>query len=317
VLLAGVTCVYTLAGGVKAVVATDSVQVLIMFVGALAAGGVLLARLGAPVAPAREAVRIFDFSARVTGATPTLWGGILGGTFITLATHGCDQDIVQRLLTAKDVRASRRALIASGILDIPVVVIFLGIGTLLRLYFARHPEPALPAEADKVFPYFIAHHLPPGLAGLVIAGVLSVVMGSLSAAMNALASAAVLDVWKPRFGAGASAERDLRVARAATLLFALLLAAVALFCAAKREQGIIDLALGAAGLSFGALLGVFLRGFLTKGGGDTANLVAMAASIAGVAAVSKLTAVHWNWYVPIGTLIAFAIGAASTLRAPP
>jgi Na+/proline symporter len=280
-----------------------------MFVGALAAGAVLLSRLWPDVSAPAEHVKIFDLSPTVTGKNPTLWGGILGGTFITLATHGCDQDIVQRLLTAKDVRSSRRALIASGFLDIPIVVIFLSIGTLLRLYFARHLDPAAPTKPNEVFPYFIAHDLPRGLAGLVIAGVLSVVMGSLSAAMNALASTAVLDVWKPRLGVDAKPEGDLLAARFATFVFAVLLTVVAVVSSLYRETNLIDLALGSAGLTFGALLGVFLRGFLTKGAGDRANVVAMVASVGAMAAIKAFTTMHWNWYVPIGAAIAFGVGA--------
>ncbi len=314
-LLCGVTCLYTLAGGVKAVVATDSIQVLLMFVGALAAGGVLLAHVWPDLSVPPEQVRIFDLSFSFTSGQPTLWGGVLGGTFITLATHGCDQDIVQRLLTAKDVKSSRRALIASGFLDIPIVVVFLAIGTLLRMHFTRHPAPGMPAKADDVFPWFIATGLPRGLAGLVIAGVLSVVMGSLSAAMNALASTAVLDVWKPWRGAKDDEKTDLVVARAFTFVVAVLLAAVALV-SARGDQGIIDLAFSTLGLTFGALLGVFLRGFLTKGGGDGSNVVAMAVSIATVIAISKLTPIHWNWYVPIGAAVAFGVGAAWAALAP-
>ncbi|MEZ0230892.1 MAG: hypothetical protein ACAI25_19900, partial [Planctomycetota bacterium] len=179
-----------------------------------------------------------------------------------------------------------------------------------------HPDPALPAKPDEVFPWFIATGLPRGLAGLVIAGVLSVVMGSLSAAMNALASTVVLDVWKPWRGDKDDEKSDLRVARIFTLVIAVLLAGVALV-SARGSQGIIDLAFSTLGLTFGALLGVFLRGFLTKGGGDTANVVAMALSIIVVVTISKLTPIHWNWFVPIGAAVAFGVGATwSALERP-
>ncbi|MBI3723290.1 sodium/solute symporter, partial [bacterium] len=320
--LAGVTAVYTLVGGIKAVVATDVVQVVVLFGGALTAIAVILYELDAlpgGIAAALSSVpapktRIFDFSLTFTkGDTPTFAGGLVGGAFLAMAAQGTDQDFVQRLLTAKNVRGSRAALIASGFLDLPVVLLFLSIGTLLLVYFQRLPDAGVPGDADRIFPFFIAHHLPSGAAGLVVAGVLSVAMGSLSASMNALASTATFDYWKPWRGKTASPATEIRAARAFTLAFAVLLALVALATHALKVSGgsglLLVVAFKAIGYTYGALLGVFLRGFLTRGGGDTANLVAMASSIVFLGVLGATTTLEWTWFVPIGTAVTFFVGA--------
>jgi SSS family transporter len=319
-LLAGVTLVYTLVGGIKAVVATDAIQVVVMFGGAIAAAAAMMHALPGDAFATLPSgkLRVFDlgFSLR-SGDTPTLWGGVVGGAFITMASHGTDQDIVQRLLTAKDVRSSRRALIASGFLDIPIVVAFLAIGTLLFTYFHAFPDAHVPAKTDEVFPYFIATKLPRGLAGLVVAGVLSVAMGSLSAAMNALASTVIFDFWKPywaRVGHATTPAAEVGAARVATFACATLLAVVALIVEVVAARNpttlLLVIAFKVIGYTYGALLGVFLRGFLTRGSGDSWNLVAMAVSIATVAVVGATTDLEWTWFVFLGTAVTFFVGWA-------
>ena len=328
-LLAFVTLVYTLVGGIKAVVATDAIQVVVMFGGAFAAAAAILWALPHGLADVEAALpadklRVFDFTLTLKSTDrPTLLGGIVGGAFITMASHGTDQDIVQRLLTAKDVRSSRRALILSGILDIPIVLLFLSIGTLLFAYYHTFPDSTLPKKTDEIFPHFIATSLPRGLAGLVVAGVLSVAMGSLSAAMNALASTVVFDFWKPhleRTGRVRSPEEEVAAGRAATLACAALLVAVALvvseIAARNPTTLLLVIAFKVIGYTYGALLGVFLRGFLTKGGGDAWNLVAMGTSIAVVALVGATTELEWTWFVFVGTVVTFSVGALGALLPP-
>lgn len=325
-LLAGVTLVYTLVGGIKAVVATDAIQVVVMFGGAFAAAFAILHALPHGFADVQAAVpaeklKVIDTGFSLKGGdTPTLWGGAIGMAFLTMGTHGTDQDIVQRLLTAKDVSSSRRALIASGILDIPIVCIFLAIGSLLFAWVKVVAPEGVPGKPDEVFPWFIAHHLPHGISGLVVAGVLSVAMGSLSAAMNALASTVVFDFWKPYVRPEASPQEDVVVARGATFVCALLLTIVALvvssIAAANPKTLLLVIAFKVVGYTYGALLGTFLRGFLTKDGGDVVNLVAMAASIGTVVAVGYFFEVEWTWFVFMGTVVTFGVGLLGARGVP-
>lgn len=320
-LLAGVTVIYTMIGGIKAVIATDVLQVFVMFGGAAAAAAAILHELpggleGVAAALPPGKTRLFDLAFDPSRET-TLWGGLLV-TFLIMASHGTDQDLVQRMLTAKDLRSSRRALIASGLLDIPIVVVFLSIGTLLFVYYARYPDPTLPVRPDKVFPHFIVHKLPRGIAGLVVAGILSVAMGSLSAAMNAIASTVVIDLWKPYVSPHSTPEDDVRTARGITLVAAHLLVAVAIgtwWVATQGQELLLNLAFQVVGYTWGALLGVFLLGFLSARSGDRWNLVAMGSGIASVVLSKVWLELAWSWFIPLGAAVTMAVGLLGPAKA--
>ncbi len=118
---------------------------------------------------------------------------IIGSIFVTMGTHGTDQDMVQRMLTAPDIRRSRRSLILSGLADIPISLVFLAIGVLLVAYYQAHPDPGKPEATNEIFCYYILHQLPVGMRGLLLAGIFATAMGSLSTALNALATSFVRD----------------------------------------------------------------------------------------------------------------------------
>ena len=268
----------------------------------------------------------------------TIWAAFIGSTFVTLATHGTDQDMVQRMLTAKNKRQSGMATILSGVCDIPVNFMVLSIGILLYVYFQANPSELLPKNAkgavdsSQVFPYFILNVMPQGLRGLVVAGVLATAMGSLSTALNSLATSYARDFHFRWFGEPATDAGQVRVLRFSTVLFAVLLIAVALGTAWVKAHNpslrIIPIILGVFGYTYGSLLGVFMVGLFTKTrGNDLGNGLGMLAGFLVVAYLSGLDqglaatlslgegiprpawmpVVEFPWRIFFGTVVTFSV----------
>ena len=301
------TAIYTTLGGIKAVIWTDFIQASIMMGSALAAGTILFFSLPNGWAGVKEILPagnlLFD-----TGLDPTRHGwdqvkgmfeteytvfAIVGAVFLNMATFGTDQDMVQRMLTAPDVRRSRRSLILSGLADIPIALTFVGIGILLYAYFHAMPDPARPKAENEIFAYYILTRLPAGMRGLLLAGIFATAMGSLSTALNALATSFVRDWYQPFVLRGTDERRSLRAVRWATVGFAVLLVTVSSLTSyvVLKNPGlrIIPIILGIFGYTYGSLLGVFFAGMLTRQrGADNGNLLAMAVGFVVVAILSGL-----------------------------
>ena len=204
----------------------------------------------------------------------------------------------------------------SGVADVPIAMGFLFIGVLLAVFYQLHPDPGLPTKNPEVFAYYILHQLPPGARGLLIAGVLATAMGSLSTALNALATSFTQDFWVPRWGQKASPGRTVAAVRWGTVVFALLLALVGTVTAAvvvySPHARIIPVVLGIFGYTYGSLLGIFLLGLTTKTRGtDRGNLLAMAAGFVGVAILSGLP---WDLLTAVRGQKRSAAGLAATDR---
>jgi Na+/proline symporter len=237
----------------------------------------------------------------------------------TFAALGADHDMAQRLLTCRRMKDSQKAIILSGYATFPVVLLFLFLGTGLFVYFQTHPEFALPELSTKVFPFFIVEVLPRGLSGLLVAGVIAAAMSSLDSAMNALASTAVLDIYQPYIRPHASRKELMRVSRAAILVTASALMLFAWGC--RGSEGVLFLGFKLVSFTYGAILGVFLLGILTRRGSDRGNAAAMLGSSLLVTAlhftqkalvdrgVLESAPVGWSWYLLIGTLATLGIGA--------
>jgi len=274
----------------------------------------------------------------------TLWAAFLGSTFVTLATHGTDQDMVQRMLTAKNKRQSAVATMLSGLADIPITLVVLGIGILLYVFYQQNVDTLLPkgvngvVSSNKVFPYFVLTVMPAGLRGLVIAGVLATTMGSLSTALNSLAVSYVRDFHFHWFGEPKTDEGKVKVLRFGTVLFATLLVSVALATAYVTSHNpqlrILPIILGIFGYTYGSLLGVFMTGLFTKTrGNDFGNVIAMIAGFIVVAYLSGLDKdvmhlfgangidrpewmpiIEFPWRIMFGTITTFTI--AMMFRTP-
>jgi Na+/proline symporter len=202
-----------------------------------------------------------------------------------MATHGTDQDMVQRMLTARNHHKSRLSLILSGLADVPLVLCFLLVGMLLWTHYQQPGK-------DAPFAYYIVHELPPGVRGILFAGIFATAMGSLSTALNALATSFTQDWYKTRIRPGATDAQVLRAARWSTVAFALILVVIGTATAYAKiilHARIIPIVLGIFGYTYGSLLGVFLVGLLTKQrGSERGNLLAMALGFIAVAALSGL-----------------------------
>lgn len=334
--IAAVTTVYTAIGGIKAVVWTDTIQTVVMY-GGLATAIVCLLR-GIPggwagahaMLTGPKDLAFFETGTSVRSILEsdyTLPSALVGVTVMTLATHGTDQDMVQRMLTARDHRQSRRALVLSGVLDVPVMTGFLFVGILLWAFYRANPDPHLPAKESEIFAYFILRELPAGVRGLLVAGVFATAMGSLSTALNALATSFTEDWYRPYLRPDADEPTLIRATRRATAGFALVLVlvgAVTAWAAIVLRSRIIPIVLGVFGYTYGSLLGVFLVGVLTRTrGSDRGNVIAMASGFVAVVALGELPhrldaslpKLAYPWFIALGTLVTVAVALA--FRTPP
>ena len=318
VLITALTIFYTFEGGLTAVIWTEVIQMCIYIAGALLSFWMLLQLVpggwNEVVALASEhgnKLGVFDFTFSVT-KTYTFWAGILGGMFLTMASHGTDQLMVQRLLAARDERQSRRALFASWVVIFFQFALFLVIGVMLFAYYQHFP-PAQPfPRPDAIFPIFIAEHFPPVLAGLVVAAILAAAMANLSAALNALASTSVVDFYRAHLAPGRSEAHYLRASRAATLLWGVILIGIAM-AAAQWRTSVFEMGLSIASVAFGSLLGTFMLGVLTRRANENGSIIGMVAGLAVMIYVWQWTPIAWTWYVLIGTTVTFSVGYLASL----
>lgn len=319
VVIVCLTLIYTYEGGLTAVIWTDVVQMILYVIGAVLSCYVLLhtipggwAHVAALAAPLHK-FQVFDFRlappAIFFTRTYSFWAGLIGGCFLTTASHGTEQLMVQRLLAAPSERQSRAALFASWVVIFVQFTLFLVIGVcLFTLYSDNHWH--APAVPDQIYPLFIWQHLPVGVAGLVIAAILAAAMSNLSAALNSLASTTVMDFWKP-LARSAAADADwLRRARYATVVWGAILFGVALV--ARHWGSVLQAGLSIASIIYGSLLGVFLLGLLTRRVGESAAMIAMATGLVLMLYVRFLTPIAWTWYVLIGSTATFATGLAAS-----
>jgi solute:Na+ symporter, SSS family len=318
-IVGGITLIYTWLGGMSAVVWTDVAQLFIYLGGAVVAAALLLKGIPggwntvATEGSAANKFQILDLTASLSRGY-TLWAGILGGAFLTTATHGTDQLMVQRYLCSRGPRQAAGALLASGVVIYAQFVLFLLIGVMLYVYYGSS-GPALPAEIesrpDRVFPHFIVSQLPPGVVGLVIAAIFAAAMSTLSSSLNSSAATALADFYRPLFGQGRSDAHYLRVSRRLTVLWGVIQILVA-FGAVRTSQRIVDSVLSIASFTSGPVLGLFLLGTLTKGAGQRGALAGVVAGIAFMLFVWLRLDVSWQWYVLLGAAVTFGVG--STFR---
>lgn len=320
VLIVLLTLFYTFEGGMTAVIWTDVVQMTLYVAGAIASFFVILDKIPGgwshvvAVADAAHKFDVFDFRFSFDMAffsrTYSFWAGVAGGCFLTTASHGTDQLMVQRLLSARDERQSRTALFASWGVIFVQFTLFLLIGILLFVYYGDQHLPA-PVQRDRIYPEFVWHNLPPGAAGMIIAAILAAAMANLSAALNSLASTTVVDFLKAR-GKQMSEDQAIRIARYATVAWGGVLLAIAIG-AAQVSKSVLDTGLKIASVPFGALLGVFLLGVLTRKPRQGAAIAGTIAGLGTVLYVCFATPIAWSWYVLIGTTVTFGVGLLASL----
>jgi SSS family solute:Na+ symporter len=308
------TLIYTFEGGLAAVIWTDVVQTFI-YVGGTLVGLVTILHLipggwlaAHDTASSLHKFEMFDLSTLISRPY-TLWAGIIGGAFLRTASHGTDQLIVQRLLAAKNQRQSVLALLSSAVAVFFQFALFLFVGVMLFAYY--HVPSSTFGRADRIYPTFIVSRMPHGIAGLLIAAILAAAMSNLSAALNSLSSSSIMDLYV-RFNPAISDGRRLRLARLATLVWALVLFALALL-ALHRVGRVVEVGLQIASVAYGALLGVFLLGVLTKRANQPGAMIGMLFGFATELYLWQSSSVAFTWWVAIGTCVTFAVGYAASL----
>jgi SSS family solute:Na+ symporter len=331
-ILSVLTLLYTFEGGMAAVIWTDVVQMFLYVLGSLAALATICLKIPGgwsgllAGASAAHKLTLLHFSWSIT-QTYTFQAGVIGGCFLTMASHGTDQLMVQRLLAAKNLFQSRAALLVSGVVIFFQFALFLLIGAGLWVLY-HHTGAAAGLSPDRIFPEFIVRDMPAGVAGLMIAAILAAAMSNLSAALNSLASSSMVDFYLPRRPATPERQRN-RLSRAMTLGWAVVLFLLAML--SRRGGHVVEVGLSIASVLWGAMLGVFLLGTLTRRAVERGAIVGMMAgvavnlllwlqphalsfSIAGHALV--LPKIAWTWWVLIGAMVTCLVGYAASLFFP-
>ncbi len=297
----------------KAVIWTDVAQLMLYLTGSAVTFFVLLHRIpggwsevAQVAAAAGHKFQVLDFSWNLA-TKYTFWSGLIGGAFLTMASHGTDQTIVQRLLAAKSERDSRRALLASGGIVLFQFTVFLLIGVLLYVFAQHTPLLAMGERKDRILPLFVVREMPAGMAGFVLASIVAVAMSNASGALNSLAASSVLDFSKLR-GQSANAARSLRLSRGMTLVWGLVLMGFGLV----KWGPLLETGLTVASLPFGSLLGLFLLGTLDRRANARGALAGMIAGLAAILSVFRFTNVAFTWYVMIGATVTFVTGVVAS-----
>lgn len=321
--------IYTIAGGIRAVIWTDTLQALLLLTSAVAVLFLLVEATPGGMSG------LFDWATdrgqtQILHLTPifsltdgrALGTALLGGFFLTLATHSTDHDMVQRLLTTRSAKGGSRALMGSALLNFPLTLVFLMIGTGLAHFYATPPSYSIEDQA-RILPLFAFHELPPGLRGLLFAGLFAAAMSSLDSAICALATTWTHDILPVPPGTPDTLRRMKRSSAGVTLLLVAAALAMAQYHALLVKHGtplnLVEFALSSMSILYGGLLGIFALGITTRHRGSPASVIAglsLGASI-GLAlflhpVVLGHTRVAWPWWIPISALASYAV--ASTGR---
>jgi solute:Na+ symporter, SSS family len=312
------TMIYTFEGGMAAVIWTDVVQLAIYLTGTVVGFFTILQLVPGGwhtvynVAAEAGKFHVFDFAWKPM-ATYTFWSGLIGGAFLTTASHGTDQLIVQRLLASRSERQAKLALLASGAMVLFQFSLFLLVGAMLYVVYRLFPPATAFARADTIFPTFIVTRMPHGVSGLLISAILAAAMANLSAALNSLSSTTIVDFYS-RLNPRASEERRVQLSRVATVLWGLALFVLAI--AARRGGRVLEMGLSIASVAYGSLLGVFLLGVLTQRATERGAMAGMLCGFVLNVYLWKYTRVPFTWYVVLGSLATFVVGYAASMLMP-
>jgi SSS family solute:Na+ symporter len=311
VIVIALTILYTFEGGMKAVIWTDVAQLLLYLTGSAVTLGFLLhsipggwSEVSQVAAAAGNKLQVLDFSFDLA-TKYTFWSGVIGGAFLTMASHGTDQTIVQRLLAARNQSDSRKALLTSGLVVLVQFALFLLVGVLLYVFSRHSPLLAAGERPDRVLPLFLARYMPVGLAGLLLASIIAVAMSNASGSLNSLAASSILD-FSLAAGHRQDPQKFLRLSRRMTLVWGLVLMALGFV----PWGSLLEAGLRVASIPFGSLLGLFLLGTLDRRANAKGALTGMFCGLASIIVVWKYTSVAYTWYVLVGACVTFFIGAA-------
>ena len=319
IIIVGVcTIAYTFVGGMKAVIWSDCIQFLIYVGGGLLALIFIVRMLPGgwselvSYAAAHNKLAYFDPGIDISGPAShvinftkanTLLAGLIGGTLLSLGTHGTDQMMVQRYLCTRNQRDAAKAVVLSGLVVFAQFTLFLVLGIALAAFYAGQGGAVRFSRSDEVFATFIVQQMPVGLVGLMLAAVFSAAMSTLSSSLNSSAGAVVNDFLK---NVGSS-RTQLKLSRLLTLVFGVLQIGLAI-AAIQLERSVIDNALAIAGFSSGILVGVFALGVLTRHVGQVSAMLGMLEGTLVLCMVKFWTPIAWPWYAPIGAAATIGFG---------
>jgi SSS family solute:Na+ symporter len=312
------TLLYTFEGGMAAVIWTDVVQLGIYLSGTVVAAFSIIHFVPGgwatihQVAADADKFRMFDASTNFS-APYTIWAGIIGGALLTTASHGTDQLIVQRLLSARNERQAKIALISSGVAIFFQFSLFLVIGAMLFVFYKMLPSETAFTRTDTIFPTYIVSRLPHGLSGLLISAILAAAMSNLSAALNSLSSTTIVDFYA-RIVPQSTEQRRVQLSRLATIGWALALFGLALL--ARNGGKVLEMGLSIASVAYGSLLGVFLLGVLTKRASESGAMLGMLFGLVLNLYLWLFTGIAFTWYVVLGSALTFIVGYAASWLMP-
>ena len=333
-LLGFLTVLYTYKGGMKAVVWTELLQATIYLSGGMAA--ILI--LGHLVPGGWSAIWSSASAAGKTSAVSfytgfdrphTIFAGLIGGSFLAMASHGTDQLIVQRLMSSRSLKDAQRAIIGSGFVVFCQFFLFLMIGLGLWAFYHGRLFPA----TDQIFPTFILEHMPTGLVGLIVAAIVAATMSTHSGAINSLAGATTHDIYLPLTKRSADDPQTLKMGRLFALGWGVVLTLGALLFPQDTKTPVVVVALGIASFTYGGLLGGFFLGIFWRRAIQRDAIIGMSVAIATMAfivfakpisaaypslasALGPFGQIAWPWYVLIGTSITLIVGILSSLTHP-
>ncbi len=327
VLIGLFTIFYTYVGGIRSVIWMDVVQMLVYMAGALLAAAIIINDLPGGMAQVLEFGREhgklrwfylgFDLPFSQFIQQPyTFFTATVAGAIFSLASHGTDQLIVQRLLTCRNQRDAQKAISLSGVMIVLQFLLFLFVGVLLFTFYQGASVAQLGlTRADGIFPKFIVEQMPPGISGLVVAALFAAAMSTLSSTLSSLASATVMDIYKPLFGRHLSEQTLLKRSRMVTLMWGIILIGVAVAFIGLKGT-VVEVALGIASYTYGGLLGAFLLGIINPRARQRDAIIGFITALVTMTFFIQSVQIAWPLYTVVGSIAAIAVGSLAARLLP-
>jgi len=312
IIIAIVALLYTFTGGLKGVIWVDAIQMFIYIGGAIIAGIYLINNIPENIGEIFSSAEItsklsvfnFGFDNGIAGffSQPyTLLSGLIGGAFLSMSSHGTDQLIVQRLLAAKDLGESKKALVTTGVIIIFQFALFLIVGVLLYAYYGL-----INVKSDEIFPKFIIEVLPSGVKGIIIAGLFAAALSTLAGSITSLSSSVMLDLYIP-FRKNIDEKKDLLYSKLLTIFWAVMLIFSA-FIFMESSKAVVEVALSIASFTYGGLLGTFLLGLSNKKIKQNHAIAGFISAIVIMSFIIVFKVVAWTWFILIGVCVTLLVG---------
>ena len=312
IIIAMVALLYTFTGGLKGVIWVDAIQMFIYIGGAILAGIYLINNISGNVgeifssAEITSKLSVFNFGfdkgfAGFFSQPYTLLSGLIGGAFLSMSSHGTDQLIVQRLLAAKDLGESKKALVTTGVIIIFQFALFLIVGVLLYAYYGL-----INVKSDEIFPKFIIEVLPSGVKGIIIAGLFAAALSTLAGSITSLSSSVMLDLYIP-FRKNIDEKKNLLYSKLLTIFWAVMLIFSA-FIFMESSKAVVEIALSIASFTYGGLLGTFLLGLSNKKIKQNHAIAGFISAIVIMSFIIVFKVVAWTWFILIGVCVTLLVG---------